>query len=148
MNPTTQVRSRVGLFPDQQALRLDDCVVQTLRPRQYSRRTERAYLHRIGRFIQFYQRWHPRQLAEGDVNRGEITVRQRKGDKDPITTMPGAEVQPLHEHLRQVQAIHQQDSADGYARVELPHALARKYLHASREWCWKYVFPQKHRWVN
>jgi len=35
-----------------------------------------------------------------------------------------------------------------YDRVELPHALARKCPNANRQWCWQYVFPQEHRWVN
>jgi site-specific recombinase XerD len=38
--------------------------------------------------------------------------------------------------------------ADGYGRVELQHALARKYPNANREWRWQFVFPQEHRWVN
>jgi len=31
---------------------------------------------------------------------------------------------------------------------KLPHALARKYPNANRQWCWQFVFPQEHRWVN
>lgn len=31
------------------------------------------------------------------------------------------------EHLQRVEAMHQRDLADGCGRVELPHALARKY---------------------
>ncbi len=42
----------------------------------------------------------------------------------------------------------EQDVADGYGRVELPHALARKYPNANREWSWQFVFPQENRWVN
>lgn len=33
-------------------------------------------------------------------------------------------------------------------RVELPHALARKYPNANQEWCWQFVFPQERRWRN
>src|SRR5262249_1398482 len=36
----------------------------------------------------------------------------------------------------------------GYGRVELPHALARKYSSADREWPWQFVFPQERRWRN
>ncbi|WP_449240193.1 tyrosine-type recombinase/integrase [Botrimarina hoheduenensis] len=39
-------------------------------------------------------------------------------------------------------------SSDPYGRVELPHALARKYPNANREWVWQFVFPQEHRWNN
>ncbi len=55
---------------------------------------------------------------------------------------------PRQEHLERVKAIHQQNVADGYGRVELPHALARKYPSANREWCWQFVFPQERRWRN
>jgi len=52
------------------------------------------------------------------------------------------------EVLRRVQAVYQQDLAEGYGRVELPHALARKYPKANREWGWQFVFPQERRWRN
>jgi site-specific recombinase XerD len=194
---------------------LYDRVVEVLRVRHYSRRTEEAYVHWIRRYIQFHQHRHPRQLAESEVNRflthlavkehvaastqnqalsailflyehvlekpldriegvvrarspkrlpvvltvdevsrvmlhlsgdkwliamllyggglrllevlrlrvkdldferDEITVREGKGDKDRVTTMPLAVIRPLQEHLQRVQAIHQQDLADGYGR--------------------------------
>lgn len=38
--------------------------------------------------------------------------------------------------------------ADGPGRVELPHALARKYPNANQEWCCQFVFPQERRWRN
>lgn len=88
------------------------------------------------------------RVKDLDFERGEITVREGKGDKDRITTMPRAVVHVLQEHLQRVQAIHQQDVADGHGRVELPHALARKYPKANQEWCWQFVFPQQNRWVN
>jgi len=55
-----------------------------------------------------------------DCERSDITVREGKGDKDWVTTVPGTGVHSLQEHLRRVQAIHQRDLADGYDRVELP----------------------------
>jgi len=88
------------------------------------------------------------RVKDLDFERGEITVREGKGDKDRVTTMPLAVIRPLQEHLQRVQAIHQQDLADGYGRVELPHALNRKYPNANREWGWQFVFPQEHRWTN
>ena len=62
--------------------------------------------------------------------------------------MARAVVPPLQVHLRQVQALHQRDLPEGYGRVELPHALARKYPSANRQWRWQFVFPQERRWVN
>jgi hypothetical protein len=40
------------------------------------------------------------------------------------------------------------DLADGWGRVLLPHALARKYPNALVEWGWQWVFPQGSRWRN
>ncbi len=37
---------------------------------------------------------------------------------------------------------------DGFGEVHLPHALARKYPNAGREWAWQYVFPSKNRSVD
>ncbi|MBI3281991.1 MAG: phage integrase N-terminal SAM-like domain-containing protein [Acidobacteria bacterium] len=62
-------RSPLGLFPGQPRPRLYDCVVEALRTRHYSRRTEQAYLHWIRRFLAFHNGTHPRELAESDVNR-------------------------------------------------------------------------------
>ncbi|MBX3419929.1 MAG: integron integrase [Pirellulaceae bacterium] len=244
---TEQHRTPLGLYADKPVPRLYDRIVEVLRVRHYSRRTEEAYLHWIRRYIEFHDHNHPRLLAEGDVNRflthlavkehvaastqnqalsavlflyqhalekpldriegvvrarrprrlpvvltvdevsrvmmyfrgdkwliamllyggglrllealrlrvkdldferGEITVREGKGDKDRITMLPHAIIHPLQEHLRRVEAVHRQDAADGFGRVELPHALARKYPNANREWRWQFVFPQEHRWRN
>ena len=83
-----------------------------------------------------------------DFGANHITVRSGKGFKDRITMLPQAAKQPLLEHLQRVKGIHEKDLADGYGKVELPHALARKYPNAPREWRWQFVFPQKFRWKN
>ena len=44
-------------------------MVEALRTRHYSRRTEEAYVHWSSRFIQFHNGRHPRELAEPEVNR-------------------------------------------------------------------------------
>ncbi len=48
---------------------------------------------------------------------------------------------PLQRHLEKVRLIHGTDLENGFGRVNLPFALARKYLNAPREWGWQYVFP-------
>ena len=37
--------------------------------------------------------------------------------------------------------MHQADLAGGHGSVALPDALGRKYVEASREWAWQWVFP-------
>jgi integron integrase len=49
--------------------RLYDRVVEILRGRHYSRRTEEAYVHRIRRFILFHTGRRPRELGQDEVNR-------------------------------------------------------------------------------
>lgn len=83
-----------------------------------------------------------------DFGANQIVVRSGKGFKDRITMLPQVARQPLLEHLQRVKAIHEKDLADGYGKVELPHALARKYPNAPWEWRWQFVFPQKNRWKN
>lgn len=63
---TRNRRSPLGLFPGQPTPRLYDCMVEALRTRHYSRRTEEAYLYWIRRFLGFHNASHPR---ETDVNR-------------------------------------------------------------------------------
>ena len=81
------------------------------------------------------------RVQDMDLEMKALTVRNGKGDKDRITTFPEKLVQPLKEHLVRVKAIHEQDLVEGYGQVYLPHALARKYPHADKDWRWQYVFP-------
>jgi integron integrase len=77
-----------------------------------------------------------------------IVVRDGKGARDRVVPLPEATVQPLQEHLGRVRALHRRDVAEGFGEVSLPHALARKYPRAAREWAWQFVFPSQHRSVD
>lgn len=83
-----------------------------------------------------------------ELTRGEIIVRDGKGGKDRVTMLPRAVRPALREQLTVARTIHRQDLADGWGRVELPAALARKYPRAAAEWRWQWVFPQQRRWTN
>jgi hypothetical protein len=131
--PTADRRSPLGLFPGESAPQLYDRVVEVPRTRHYSRRTEDAYLHWIRRFLLFHNGTHPPELAENDVN-GFPT-------KDRVTMLPDALLQALQDHLRRVRKQHQTDLKSGLGQAPLPHALARKYPNAGREWGWQWVFP-------
>ena len=80
------------------------------------------------------------RVKDLDFARGELLVRGGKGDKDRVTMLPAALVPALREHLALRRRWHDKDLATGYADVELPHALERKYPNAGREWAWQYVF--------
>ncbi len=58
-------QSPLGLFPAQPTPRLYDRVLEVLRTRHYSRRTEQTYAHRIKRF---HNVRHPAEMAEPEIN--------------------------------------------------------------------------------
>ena len=80
-------------------------------------------------------------MKDLDTARLQINVRKAKGDKDRITLLPKSSVEPLEQHLAATLQAHDCALAGGYAGVELPYALDRKYPHAHLEWKWQYVFP-------
>ena len=88
------------------------------------------------------------RVKDVDFAYRRIVVRDGKGGKDRVTVLPENLVQPLQEHLGRVRALHRRDLDEGYGEVSLPHALARKYPRAPREWGWQFVFPSAHRSVD
>jgi len=83
------------------------------------------------------------RIHDIDFKMRQITVRSGKGDKDRITTFPASITPQLHDHLSRVKTLHNKDLEQGYGTVYLPHALARKYPNAEKEWGWQYVFPSR-----
>jgi integron integrase len=81
------------------------------------------------------------RVKDLDFAQTQVVVRDGKGGKDRVTTLPVRLVTPLQDHLRIVERTHQEDLARGYGVVYLPDALERKYPNANREWPWQYVFP-------
>ena len=81
------------------------------------------------------------RVRDVDFHYRQITVRSGKGNKDRVTVLPGSLFEPLKAHLARVKTLHDRDLAEGFGHVYLPHALARKYPNAEREWGWQYVFP-------
>jgi integron integrase len=83
------------------------------------------------------------RVKDIDFQMKQLTVRSGKGGKDRFTTFPATLTPLLQNHLAGVKTLHQQDLAQGYGEVYLPHALARKYPNAAKEWAWQYVFPAR-----
>ena len=83
------------------------------------------------------------RLRVKDIDFGyrQLVVRDGKGGKDRFTVLPMPLVEPLGRHLAWVRRLHERDLKAGHGCVELPHALARKYPRACREWSWQYIFP-------
>jgi integron integrase len=81
------------------------------------------------------------RVKDVDFSRGELTVRDGKGQKDRMTVLPTRLAEPLRCHLARVAQQYEADLRHGAGVVALPHALARKYPAACRDWAWQWVFP-------
>jgi integron integrase len=85
------------------------------------------------------------RVKDLEFSRGEILVRDGKGQKDRVTMLPRSLVAGLQQQLQAVRVLHEQDLAEGFGRANLPFALARKYPSAAAEWGWQFVFPSASR---
>lgn len=85
------------------------------------------------------------RVKDVDFARNEILVRDGKGGKDRRTVLPASLVEPLQREIERARRLHEEDLLAGFGEVWLPHALARKYPTAGREFGWQYVFPAAKR---
>jgi integrase len=81
------------------------------------------------------------RVKDIDFTRREISVRDGKGRKDRVTVLPQAIAAPLSVHIGRMWKLHRFDLKNGYGRVALPDAYARKNPGAEKEWAWQWVFP-------
>lgn len=88
------------------------------------------------------------RIKDVDFGRSEITVRDGKGGKDRRTMLPRSLADALRREMERARLLHEADLAAGFGAVWLPHALARKYPGAPREFGWQYAFPAAQRSVD
>ena len=81
------------------------------------------------------------RVKDLDFERGCMTIRAAKGNKDRETLLPESLVSPLKVHLAEVKKIYECDLSSEVHGVYLPNALERKYPKACIEWHWFWVFP-------
>lgn len=80
------------------------------------------------------------RVKDVDLDGLTLTIRDGKGGKDRTTVLPSSLVPALAAQMAHRRKLHDVDLARGMVDVELPHALARKYPNAPREWGWQWVF--------
>jgi integron integrase len=88
------------------------------------------------------------RVKDIDFSYSQITVRDGKGGKDRLTMLPESLKDPLKKHLEKVSILHEQELKEGFGKVYLPFALAKKYPNAEREFAWQYVFPASNRSID
>lgn len=80
------------------------------------------------------------RVQDIDFDHRALIVRNGKGGKDRVVTLPDELVLPLKRHLAARRNLYERDALDGFTSVYLPHALIRKYPQAQFEWAWQYLF--------
>jgi integron integrase len=73
------------------------------------------------------------RVKDLDPARLQLTVRDGKGGKDRVTVLPTSLSEPLERQLERARVLHELDVREGFERVYLHYALARKYPSADRE---------------
>ncbi len=76
-----------------------------------------------------------------DIERGIITVRSGKGDKDRMALMSERVKDDLIMRLDKIQNIYKKDRKHDIGGVKLPNALEKKYVNAGKEFGWQWLFP-------
>ena len=81
------------------------------------------------------------RVKDIDLARRELVVRDGKGRKDRVTTLPEALRSPIAGHFSKLRAWFDNERRLARPGVSLPGALERKYPGASTSWPWQFVFP-------
>ena len=81
------------------------------------------------------------RVRDVDFDRGSITVRSGKGNKDRVTLLPAALEPSLRERIEAIRRHMQGQPGVQRVPVTLPHALARKYPNAGVTLAWRWLFP-------
>jgi len=76
-----------------------------------------------------------------DLVRRELVVREGKGRKDRVTTLPESLCAPLKGHITKLAEWFANERHLGRPGVSLPGALMRKYPAAPTSWAWQFLFP-------
>ncbi len=85
------------------------------------------------------------RINDIDFEQNIITVRHGKGNKDRVTPLPQSLIPILKTQIKKVEALHEQDLADGFGEVMLPNALSVKHPAASKSIGWQFIFPAPRR---
>lgn len=83
------------------------------------------------------------RVKDVDFERGQLKIREGKGDKDRVVMLPESLRAGLRGHFERLRVLWEQDREAEVDGVWLPDALARKYPDAGKEWGWQWVFPAK-----
>lgn len=81
------------------------------------------------------------RVQDIDMERGCLTIRAGKGDKDRQSLLPESLKNDIQNHLTKTRNLYEEDRKNDIEGVHLPYSLERKYPNAGKEWGWFWVFP-------
>ena len=83
------------------------------------------------------------RVKDVDLDRGLLTVRSGKGDRDRVTMIPECLKKSLGKQIARSRRLWELDRENDTPGVELPGALALKYPKAGVEFGWQWLFPAR-----
>ena len=83
------------------------------------------------------------RVKDLDLEKGLLTIRGGKGDKDRVTMLPQSLRLLLEEQLAHARHLWERDREEKLPGVAMPHALDRKFPKAGISWNWMWLFPAK-----
>ena len=81
------------------------------------------------------------RVKDLDLERGTVTIRGGKGDKDRMTVLPQSLIEDLQVQLKQGKALWEEDRRLERPGVYIPGALARRMTRAAKDYAWFFLFP-------
>ncbi|MDC0276120.1 integron integrase [bacterium] len=81
------------------------------------------------------------RIKDIDVERGQLTVRSGKGNRDRVTVLPKSLSEKIKQWKTTIREWHEEDRATGTPGVALPSAFERKSPRAGTKWEWFWLFP-------
>jgi len=85
------------------------------------------------------------RVKDIDFSNQTIFIFRGKGQKDRLTILPKELNEIITHQISHVEAIHKQDSFDGFGLTSVPASLHRKYKAAMKDFAWQYLFPSSTR---
>ena len=83
------------------------------------------------------------RIKDVDMDRGTLTVRMGKGNKDRCTVLPKSLYEEIAVQIEHAREVWLKDREERQAGVYLPGALARKFRRAAETFEWFWLFPAR-----
>lgn len=81
------------------------------------------------------------RVKDIDFEYNQIIIHDGKGEKDRTTLLPKSLIPHIKEQIEKRRNLHNNDLQKGHGDTVLPYALSEKYVNASKEFGWQYLFP-------